>query len=183
MNSLEDREALELLDFWLGQGMARWFGKSDEFDAECQAHIALWERARDGACDHWAATAAGALALVILLDQIPRNAFRGQAAQFSTDGKALQVAEAAIAAGFDRSQPMPSRMFFYMPFEHSEDLAVQERSLDLMRPLGDQDTYYWALVHYDAIRRFGRFPHRNGMLGRETTAAEQAYLDTGGFGH
>ena len=178
----EPSEVLELLAFWLPAGYSRWFSSSEEFDGACARYTALWERAAGGGCDGWMATAAGSLALVILLDQIPRNALRGSARQFETDGKALAVAERAIAAGYDKAYPMPARMFFYLPFEHAEDMAAQERGLDLMRPLGDQDIYYWALVHADAIRRFGRFPHRNAMLGRETTAAEAAYLASGGFG-
>lgn len=180
--SLETDEALGFLRFWLSAGYDSWFKRSDAFDGECAGYLALWERAAAGACDAWARTAAGSLALVVLLDQIPRNCFRGTARQFHTDAKALAIAEAAIAAGHDAAYPMPARMFYYMPFEHAEDLAAQERCLDLLRPLGNQDAYYWALVHADAIRRFGRFPHRNAMLGRETTPAEQAYLDSGGFG-
>lgn len=178
----EPKEVLELLAFWLSAGYSRWFSASHEFDGECGRYAMLWEDAAGGACNHWTATAAGSLALVILFDQIPRNVFRGSARQFETDGKALAVAERAIAKGYDRAYPMPARMFFYMPFEHAEDMAAQERGLDLMRPLGDQDTYYWALIHADAIRRFGRFPHRNAMLGRETSEAEAAYLASGGFG-
>lgn len=182
VKSVEPAEAMALLDFWIGAGAARWFASDEAFDDRCRGHLALWERAAAGECDHWAATAAGSLALIILLDQIPRNAFRGSARQFESDGKALATAEAAVAAGHDRTQPAATRLFYYLPFEHAEDMAAHERGLDLMRPLGDQQNYYWALVHADAIRRFGRFPHRNKVLGRETTPAERAYLETGGFG-
>ncbi|MEM8663126.1 MAG: DUF924 family protein [Pseudomonadota bacterium] len=182
MGSLENDEALSLLDFWIGAGPKAWFMQDDAFDTRCAGYRDLWEKARAGACDDWAQTAAGALALTILLDQIPRNVLRGSAEQFATDAKAVTVADAAVAAGFDRAFMMPLRFFFYLPYEHAEDNALQDRCLDLVRPLNDQEFYYWALVHADAIRRFGRFPHRNKMLGRETTPAEQAYLDSGGFG-
>lgn len=182
MTNTENPDALKLLDFWLGAGPPRWYAKSDDFDAACAKWAPLLERARDGACDGWMATAAGSLALTILLDQIPRNTFRGSARQFDSDAKAVSVAQTAVAGGHDKSTLLPVRLFYYLPFEHAEDVALQEKALDLIRPLKNQDAYYWALVHADAIRRFGRFPHRNAVLGRETTEAERAYLQSGGFG-
>lgn len=182
MTSVEDHDALALLDFWLAAGPSRWFDRSDEFDAQCRGWVHLWRRARDGGCAAWPRTAAGSLALLILLDQIPRNAFRGTAEQFATDAAALAEADRAVAAGHDKAYPMPMRNFYYLPYQHAEDMAAQERGLDLYRAAGDRDAYYWALVHADAIRRFGRFPHRNAVLGRETTEAERAYLESGGFG-
>lgn len=182
MDGVEDDEALALLDFWLPAGPARWFARSDEFDAACGRWLPAWERARGGGCEGWGRTAAGTLALLVLLDQIPRNALRGKPEQFATDAMALAVADRAVAAGYDRSHPMPVKNFFYLPYQHAEDMAAQERGLDLYRKVGDKDSYYWALVHADAIRRFGRFPHRNALLGRKTTEAERAYLETGGFG-
>jgi len=181
MTSSEDDEAMALLAFWLPAGPRRWFARSEAFDAECVRFVPLWERARDGGCAVWPRTAAGSLALIILLDQIPRNALRDSPEQFATDGKALAEAEGAVAAGHDRAYPMPLKNFFYLPYQHAEDLGAQERGLDLYRAAGDQEAYYWALVHADAIRRFGRFPHRNPLLGRETTEAERAYLESGGF--
>lgn len=178
----EDGRALALLAFWIDAGPARWFARSDEFDTACCDYIALWEEARAGALDGWMATAAGSLARIILLDQIPRNAFRGEARQFATDALALAAARAAVTAGYDRTQPWPARNFYYLPFQHAEDMTAQDEGLDLYRPSADQETYYYALVHADVIRRFGRFPHRNALLGRETTEAERHYLDTGGFG-
>ncbi|MDQ0317224.1 DUF924 family protein [Amorphus orientalis] len=174
-------DAFDLLAFWWDAGPAAWFSGGQDFDSACARFRSLRDRAARGDLDHWAETPHGALALLLLLDQLPRNLFRDQAEAFATDGKALDVAEAAIAKGFDRAYPMPARNFFYLPFMHSEELAVQERSLDLYRTVGDQDVYFYALVHYDAIRRFGRFPHRNPCLGRTTTEAERAYLDSGGF--
>jgi uncharacterized protein (DUF924 family) len=182
MQSRESDEALSFLDFWLSAGPGAWFAGKGEFDERCRRWLPLWERARAGALDGWAETAAGSLARILLLDQIPRNVFRGTPEQFATDGPALTAAESAVAAGHDRAFPMPVRTFVYLPFEHAEDIAAQERALDLFRAAGDSDAYYWALVHHDAIRRFGRFPHRNAVLGRPTTDAEAAYLATGGFG-
>jgi len=182
MTTFEDSDALALLDFWLGAGPARWFARSDAFDAACARFVPLWERARDGALAHWSRTASGSLALLVLLDQIPRNVFRGTRRQFETDPAALAEADRAVEAGHDRAYPMPIRNFFYLPYQHAEDMAAQDRGLDLYRRAGDQEAYYWALVHADAIRRFGRFPHRNALLGRETTEAEGAYLASGGFG-
>jgi uncharacterized protein (DUF924 family) len=183
MTSAEDPRALALLRFWWGAGPDNWFARDDAFDAECRVHAALTEAAAGGGrgLDGWRATAAGTLALILLTDQIPRNAFRGTAEAFATDAFALATAEQALAAGFPDAYPMPARNFFLLPFMHAEDLAAQERGLDLYRAQGDKDMYYYALVHHDAIRRFGRFPHRNVILGRTTTPEEQAYLDSGGF--
>lgn len=173
--------AFDLLDFWWAAGPAAWFNVDPEFDQACARFRPLRDKAARGDLDDWAETPHTALALLLLLDQIPRNLFRNEAEAFATDGHALQVAEAAIARGFDKAYPMPARNFFYLPLMHSEDLAVQERSLDIYRTAGDQDVYFYALVHHDAIRRFGRFPHRNDCLGRTTTDAERAYLENGGF--
>ncbi|MEO1104317.1 MAG: DUF924 family protein [Pseudomonadota bacterium] len=182
MSSLEKAEALALVEFWVSAGYEKWFTKDDAFDQHCRHYHALWEKARDGALSDWGDTAVGSLALILLLDQIPRNVLRGTAEQYSTDALAVVAADAAITAGYDRVFPMPLRFFFYLPYEHAEDMALQRRCLDLVRPLKNQDLYYYALLHADAISRFGRFPHRNAMLGRETTPDEREYLDTGGFG-
>ncbi|MCF3932184.1 DUF924 family protein [Acuticoccus sp. M5D2P5] len=181
MDSVEHREALDLVHFWLRAGPVRWFDRNDGFDEACRGWVNTWERACKGYCDDWARTATGSLALIILFDQIPRNSFRGLADQFASDDKALAAADAAVAAGHDRSQVMPVQNFFYLPYQHAEDLAAQERGLDLYRVAGDQNAYFYALVHADAIRRFGRFPHRNPILGRESTAEEIAYMESGGF--
>jgi uncharacterized protein (DUF924 family) len=130
--------------------------------------------------DAWLDTASGALALLLLLDQVPRNALRGTAHMFATDPLARRFARQAVAAGRDREVDPELRLFVYLPFEHSEDLADQERAVELIRPLGPLYERY-AVEHRDVIRRFGRFPHRNAVLGRETTADEQAFLDGGGF--
>ena len=118
---------------------------------------------------------------MLLLDQIPRNIYRGSAHAFATDGLALSVAEYAVHVGHDAATGMPMRIFFYLPFEHAEDLAVQERGVALMEGTGDDGYAKYARLHRDIIARFGRFPHRNAALGRTTTAEEQAFLDAGGF--
>ncbi|MGH6977443.1 MAG: DUF924 family protein, partial [Stellaceae bacterium] len=132
----------------------------------------------------WEQSAPGALALLILLDQFPRNMFRGQARAFATDPLALAIASRAILNGFDGAKfgTLPDmRGFFYLPFEHSENLADQERAVALYKAIGDADGLKWAELHAGIIRRFGRFPHRNAVLGRVTTPEEQAFLDGGGF--
>ncbi len=174
-------DAFDVLEFWWRAGPARWFAAESAFDHACRDFAAAVDDAAAGRLDGWAESPHGALALVLLTDQFPRNVFRGTTRAFATDGKALAVAERAIGRGFDRAFPIDGRRFFYLPFMHSEDLAVQERGLDLYRALGSEEGYFYALVHYDAIRRFGRFPHRNALLGRDTTPAEAAYLASGGF--
>jgi uncharacterized protein (DUF924 family) len=170
-----------VLAFWRAAGPDKWYAKDDTFDTEIRARfLATYEAAAAGrlAWDH---DAEGALALVIVLDQFPRNMFRGSARAFVADPLAREVASRAIARGFDRAVAVPERCFFYLPFEHSEALADQERCVALNRASGDADALKWAELHADIIRRFGRFPHRNTVLGRATTAEEQAFLDGGGF--
>jgi uncharacterized protein (DUF924 family) len=172
----------DVLAFWRAAGPAKWFRKDDAFDAEIRAHFrAGIEAAAAGRLADWETTPEGALALVILLDQFPRNIFRNSARAFAADPLARAVAYRAIAQGFDQRVAKGERLFFYLPFEHSEDLADQERCLALMGALDDADLLKWAELHADIIRRFGRFPHRNSALGRTTTAAEQTFLDGGGF--
>ena len=173
--------AKEVVAFWHDAGYKRWFASDPAFDAACRerlldAHFAAARRELEA----WQDTPDGALALVLLLDQVPRNVFRGSAHSFSTDPLARHYAEHAIAAGFDKLVEPALRFFFYMPFEHSESLADQERSVALHRQLPGKDPDAWAVKHHDVIARFGRFPHRNRVLGRANTAEEQAYLDAGG---
>lgn len=167
--------------FWRDAGPERWFAKSDAFDNQCRGLEAAHHAAARGEFAAWEASAEGALALALLLDQIPRNIFRGSAHAFATDGLARAVVSRAVAAGHDTATPMPLRIFFYMPFEHAEDLAAQERGVALMEAAGDDEYAKYARLHRDIIARFGRFPHRNAALGRTTTAEEQAFLDAGGF--
>ena len=167
--------------FWRDAGMAKWFGGGDAFDAECRdrfldAHHAAARREHA----HWMDDAEGALALLILLDQIPRNVFHGSGHAFATDGLAREFARNAVDAGFDMRIDVPLRIFFYLPFEHSEDMADQDRAVELFAALGNDNLLGYANAHRDVIARFGRFPHRNAALGRSNTPDEQAWLDAGG---
>lgn len=179
--ALAPAEAREVVAFWEGAGPALWFAKEDAFDRRFRERfLALHESAARGDLDGWNATPEGALALVILLDQFPRNAFRGTARMYATDAAARKLADAAIAAGHDRFVAPQLRAFFYLPFGHSEDLADQERAVELCKPLGGRNLEQ-AQHHRDIVRRFGRFPHRNAILGRPTTAEETEYLANGGY--
>jgi uncharacterized protein (DUF924 family) len=170
-----------VLAFWRAAGPDKWYTKDAAFDAEIrEGFLTTYEQAATGALA-WDDHPEGALALVIVLDQFPRNMFRNSARAFATDPLARAVANRAIARGFDRSVALAERSFFYLPFEHSEDLADQERGVALNRASGDADALKWAEIHADIIRRFGRFPHRNQVLGRTTTPEEQTFLDAGGF--
>ena len=174
--------ASDVVAFWRNAGPKRWFEKDFAFDQEIRERfLDGHEAAADGKLTAWERNAEGALALLILLDQFPRNMFRGSARAFATDPLARAVADRAIARGFDAGAPSAERAFFYLPFEHSENLADQERSLVLSRRAGDGKADKYAEIHADIIRRFGRFPHRNAVLGRATTQQEQAFLDAGGF--
>jgi len=173
--------AREVLAFWREAGPKRWFAHDDAFDALFRTRfLALHERAARGELAAWTKSADGALALIILLDQFPRNSFRGTARMFATDAMARRVASAMIDRGQDQEIDEGLRAFVYLPFEHSEDLGDQERSVELCQTL-DAETAKWADIHRDIIRRFGRFPHRNTVLGRTTTPEEQAFMDAGGF--
>ena len=171
-----------VLSFWREAGPKRWFAVDLAFDAEIRERfLATHEAAAAGRLSAWEDTAEGVLALVIALDQFPRNMFRGTARAFSTDPLARAVARRAIEHGFDRAIPMPERNFFYLPFEHSENLADQELCFTLTEATGDAEAVKWAKIHLDVIRRFGRFPHRNAALSRISTPEEIAFLEGGGF--
>lgn len=172
----------DIAEFWRAAGPSRWFAKDDAFDAEFRERfLEAHHQAARRELDHWADNAYGALALMILLDQFPRNCFRGSAHAYATDALARHFAERAIAAGFDTQIDAALRVFFYMPFEHSEAIADQLRADAHCRELGDANYLKYAELHRDLIVRFGRFPHRNAALGRENTVEEQAFLDAGGF--
>ncbi len=174
--------ASDVVAFWREAGPARWFEKGFAFDEEIRRRFYdLYESAADGKLTGWERNAEGALALLILLDQFPRNMFRNDARTFATDPMARAIAAGALVRGFDAQAPAELRGFFYLPFEHSEDLADQERGIAFYKAAGDADGLKWAEIHADIIRRFGRFPHRNAVLGRATTPEEQAFLDGGGF--
>jgi len=173
--------ATSVLAFWREAGPKKWFKKDPGFDAEFRERFLTGhEAAARGELDGWSATADGALALLVLLDQFPRNAFRGSERMFATDAKALEISRHAIATGMDQQVDADLRNFFYLPLMHSESATDQQQAVALTEPLG-ADAHRFALLHQDIIERFGRFPHRNAVLGRATTPAEQAFLDQGGF--
>lgn len=180
----------DVLEFWFGahaspefgRPRACWFQKSDAFDALLRDRfLTIHEAAATGALDAWAARPLSALALAVALDQFPRNMFRGTPAAFASDETARAVADRALANGFDASVDPQLRSFFYLPFMHSEAIADQERCVALYLAAQDDDGLKWAREHADIIRRFGRFPHRNAVLGRATTPEEQSFLQAGGF--
>ena len=173
--------AADVVAFWRQAGMQAWFRGGEDFDRQCeegflQAHLL----AARGRCAHWLDTPEGALGLLLLLDQIPRNVFRGSGHAYATDGLARRYAARAPEAGHDAAYEPMLRGFFYLPFEHSEDPADQQRSVDLFAALGVETYARYAIEHREVIARFGRFPHRNHALGRQNTPDEQAWLDAGG---
>lgn len=172
----------DIISFWRGAGEDRWFKADAEFDAEVRARFhTLWQEARDGRHADWEKTAEGMLALILALDQFPRNMFRGSTEAFSTDPQALALARRAIEQGMDQSIGSDLRAFVYMPLMHSENPKDQIRCVELFRAFGNANNLAFAEIHADIIRKFGRFPHRNTVLGRQTTAEEAAFLAEGGF--
>ena len=172
----------DVLAFWRGAGPAKWFTKDDAFDAACRdSFLATYEAAAAEHLNDWETTPEGTLALVIVLDQFPRNMFRDNARTYVADPLARAVADRALARGIDRELALTDRQFLYLPFEHSEHLADQERACALFRATGDGELIKWAELHIEIIRRFGRFPHRNKALGRASTVDEQVFLERGGF--
>ena len=167
--------------FWREAGPPKWFRKDDAFDAEFrQRFLAAHEEAAAGRLHHWRGTAEGALALVLLLDQFPRNAFRGTPRVYATDAQARDEADRAVRAGFDCEVEPELRGFFYLPFMHSEHPDDLDRCVALSEPLGGE-TLRFARHHRAIVQRFGRFPHRNEVLGRRSTPEEKAFLAEGGF--
>ena len=172
----------EILAFWRAAGRERWYERDDTFDADVRSRfLELWRKAAAGELSSWETTDEGALALVIILDQFPRNMFRGDIRTYSSDALAREVASRAIAGGADIRVEPALLEFLYMPFMHSEHLADQLRCVELFGKTGNADNLKYAEDHADIIRRFGRFPHRNPILGRATTPEERAFLDGGGF--
>ena len=177
-----DPAARELVAFWREAGPPKWFTRDDAFDAQCRARfLDLHMRASRGELEDWLDTATGALALVLLVDQIPRNVFRGSAHTWATDGLARHYAQRAIERGFDTAAGAELQTFFYLPFVHSEALADHERALALYARMDGDDPGKWARHHHAIIERYGRFPHRNALLGRKSTPEEHAFMDEGGF--
>jgi uncharacterized protein (DUF924 family) len=172
----------DILTFWREAGPDRWYRRDDVFDAEIRRRfLDTWRQATAGQLSSWEASDDGALALTIVLDQFPRNMFRQDALTYASDALAREVAGRAIDRGVDGRIDPVLREFLYLPFMHSEHLADQQRCVALFRKSGDSENLTYAEDHADIIRRFGRFPHRNRILGRPTTAEEQAFLDAGGF--
>lgn len=163
----------EILDFWFGLAPEQWWKADAELDRRCRDRFEeLWEEQRQRPVSDFLGSPEEALAAVILFDQLPRNMFRGHADQFATDHLALQIADQAIEREFDEAFEQPKRGFMYMPFQHSEELDDQRRSVLLFTELGDDDQLDFAKKHHDVIARFGRFPHRNEILGRTPRPAE-----------
>lgn len=178
-------DPVEVLDFWLGEvGPQGWYAGGEDLDALCREHfLEVWQAAQDGGLDHWVEGAAGTLAYIVICDQLARNMHRGSALAFATDARALAAAKQAVAMGWDMDAPEPERQFFYMPFEHSEDMADQDQAVALLteRMSSDPDMALHARAHRAIIARFGRFPFRNIALGRDSTTEEAAFLAEGGY--
>ena len=178
MHTIDEAEAL--VRFWQSSS-AHWFSKDAGFDRRfAERYLPLHMAAARRQCELWVRVPVGALALLILLDQIPRNIFRGSAHAFATDGLALQHARTMVDAGFDRDVAADLRSFVYLPFEHSEAMEDQRLSVQLFADVDNAEYRAYAQAHLDVIARFGRFPHRNRALGRLSTPEEQAWLDAGG---
>jgi uncharacterized protein (DUF924 family) len=178
-----DQRAEEILAFWFDEvGPAGWYEPPAGLDDHCRdRYAALWEQARRKSFDRWSVQPRGALALIVLLDQLPRNMFRGEARAFASDAEARKVAKRALLRGDDRRVAEIERQFFYLPLEHSECGADQARSVRLFMSVEDPESLVHAVAHRNVVRQFGRFPTRNAALGRTSTAGERAYLDEGGY--
>jgi uncharacterized protein (DUF924 family) len=178
----ENAGPAEILAFWREAGPKRWYKKDGAFDDEVRRRfLGLWEQAAAGKLSAWEASDEGALALTIVLDQFPRNMFRENPRTYASDAMAREVAGRAIDRGTDTRIDPVLLEFLYLPFMHSEHLADQRRCVELFRKTGNTENLKYAEDHADIVRRFGRFPHRNRIMERETTAEEQAFLDGGGF--
>ncbi len=173
-------EPEDIVDFWYADSTRDlWFESTPEFDRELRdRYQPTWEQARRGELGHWRDSATGCLALVILLDQFPLNMFRGQALAFATEADSREVARHALEQGFDREFDAAKKAFLYMPFMHSEELADQDLSLRLYDQPGLESNLRFARHHRDIVARFGRFPHRNAALGRDSSEAEIEYLQS-----
>src|SRR5690606_17845736 len=172
----------DVVEFWKEAGPELWFRGGEAFDARCRERfLDLHMAASRGELADWVNNPEGALALILLLDQFPRNIFRGSAHAYATDPLALSTSRRAVELGHDRAFDPDLRSFFYMPYMHSESLEDQQRCTELFSDLPGSQSAKWSTHHRQIIERFGRFPHRNRLLGRATTAQEQAWLDEGGF--
>jgi uncharacterized protein (DUF924 family) len=170
-----ERWVREVLDFWFAHGWEDWWRGSPEFDEQIRERFGIeWARQARRPVDDFVGDAETALAAVILFDQFPRNMYRNHADQFGTDHMALAIAKQAVERGYDDGMASERRGFLYMPFQHSEELKDQVQSLLLFSALGEAELIHYARKHHEVIERFGRFPHRNAVLGRKPTAMEQA---------
>jgi uncharacterized protein (DUF924 family) len=172
----------DIVAFWTTAGEERWFTRDAAFDGELAVRFGqVLKEARDGGFDSWAEQPESALALVIMLDQFSRNIHRGTPLMFAADAKALSLARQSVARGYHQAMPASMARWLIMPFEHAEDLDAQWRGVGLFQTMGLNEMVPWAELHRDIIARFGRFPHRNSILGRRSTPAELAFLAQGGF--
>jgi uncharacterized protein (DUF924 family) len=172
----------DVISCWRRAGEGRWFTRDPAFDGELSVRFKTpLAAARTGAFDQWAETPEGALALAILLDQFSRNIHRGSPLAFAADAKALAIANRSIRRGDHYKMPATMARWFVMPFVHAEDLDAQRRGVALFTTMGFSNRAYWAQIHLDIIAKFGRFPHRNPILGRTSTPEERAFLAAGGF--
>ena len=170
--------ARNVLGFWFAQPPERWFRGGGAFDEEVRRRfLEIWEESRERLPEEFLDAPDHALAAILLFDQMPRNMFRGHADQFATDPLALAIAKGAVERGYDDGMPAERRQFLYMPFQHSEELRDQQRSLLLFTALGEPEQLRYARLHHDIVARFGRFPHRNAILGRKPRADELAAGD------
>lgn len=182
MTDVGDIKPAGILSFWREAGRDRWYKRDDAFDADVRRRfLPLWHKAAAGELASWEDSDDGALALVIVLDQFPRNMFRGTSQAFASDAQARDVARRAIERGADRRIDPLLLEFLYLPFMHSEHLPDQLHCVALFENTDNAENLKYAREHADIIQRFGRFPHRNRLLGRDTSADEQAFLDSGGF--
>ena len=172
----------DVLNFWFSAGPEKWFAKDDAFDEAIRDRfLTLHGKAAAGAIDDWSKSADGTLALIIVLDQFSRNLYRNSPLAFANDEKALGLSQNLIAKRQDIEFPTNVRLWVYMPFQHSEDLEIQKRSIELFGSIGDSENLRYAIIHRDIIEKFGRFPHRNEVLGRTSSAEELKFLAEGGF--
>ncbi len=177
-----EHEITEILDFWLAAGPKKWWKKDDHFDAEIKRRFGgVHEAASRGELDHWAKEPDSALALIIVMDQFSRNLFRDDGRAFALDARCREIVGDVMEVGLDRKMRSEIAVFCYMPLMHSEQLEDQKTGLVEMSRLGLEDNVKYARIHLEIIERFGRFPHRNKVLGRVTSKDEQAFLDGGGF--
>lgn len=169
-----------IIEFWFSEQVkALWFHSTSDFDADLkEKYLAIYTEAKNSKLENWQEQPLGALALVIVLDQFPLNIFRGQAASFATEALSREIAEQAINQGFDAELSIEQKSFLYLPYMHSEKLVDQEQALILFNQEGLEANHGFAQHHYDIVKKFGRFPHRNKILGRENTQAEIAYLNS-----